>query len=87
MLTRRTSHLRPGRARAPRSLLSAVVTRFFRGLQGNLYAVLWNRPVARIVVRGYAARGGIEEHMPANRGNAERWLNRPWELMTGSRTP
>jgi len=31
MLTRRTSHLRPGSARAPRSLLSAVVTRFFRG--------------------------------------------------------
>src|SRR6185436_3083362 len=31
MLTRRTSHPRPGHARAPRSLLSAVVTRFFRG--------------------------------------------------------
>src|SRR5687768_8010530 len=31
MVTRRTSHPRPGRARALRSLLGGVVTRFFRG--------------------------------------------------------
>jgi hypothetical protein len=51
-------------------------------VQGNLYAVLWEKQSVRIVLLGSESGVRLEEELPANAIEAERWIQRAWLLLS-----
>jgi hypothetical protein len=72
-----TSAIEFARSRYPRLLALG------KRVQGNLYAVLWEKPSARIVLLDSESGARREEELPANAIDAERWIQRAWQLLSG----
>lgn len=56
-------------------------------IQANLYAVLWQKPLARIIVISMESNERLDESTPADVAEAERWLRRAWALVSGAEAP
>jgi CRISPR/Cas system-associated exonuclease Cas4 (RecB family) len=56
-------------------------------VQGNLYAVLWEKQGARIVLLGSESGARLEQELQANAIEAERWIQRAWQLLSGAAPP
>lgn len=56
-------------------------------VQGNLYAVLWEKQGAQIVLLGSESGARLEEELQANAIEAERWIQRAWQLLSGAAPP
>ncbi len=56
-------------------------------IQGNLYAALWAKPLARIIVVGTESNERLDKSTPADATGAERWLRHAWALFSGARVP
>jgi hypothetical protein len=76
-----TSAIEFARSRYPR--LAAHGKR----VQGNLYAVLWEKQRARIVLLDSESGARLEEELRANSNEAERWIQRAWQLLSGVAEP
>jgi hypothetical protein len=56
-------------------------------IQGNLYAVLWGKPLARVIVVGTESNERLDKSTPADAAEAERWLRHAWALLSGAEVP
>jgi hypothetical protein len=56
-------------------------------IQCNLYAALWQRSRGDVVVVSYDGRERVTRSVHGDFMEAERWLKRAWELMSGSGAP
>jgi hypothetical protein len=56
-------------------------------IQGNLYAVLWRKPLARVIVVGTESNERLDKSTPADAADAERWLRHAWALLSGAEVP
>jgi hypothetical protein len=56
-------------------------------IQGNLYAVLWRKPSARVIVVGTESNERLDTSAVADAAEAERWLRRAWALLSGAEVP
>jgi|GEM_PF-7114181 len=56
-------------------------------IQGNLYAVLWRKPSARVIVVGTESNERLDKSTPVDAADAERWLRHAWALLSGAEVP
>lgn len=56
-------------------------------IQGNLYAVLWGKPSAHVIVVGTESNERLDKSTRADATEAERWLRHAWALLSGAEVP
>jgi hypothetical protein len=66
---------------------SPSLARHAKQVQGNLYAVLWEKPLVRVIVIGTETNERLDTSTPADAADAERWLRRARALLSGAEVP